>query len=80
MSGQINLQSGQLFPCGNRGNFQRDNFCISNNSSRENTFFELTTFKITFRDRIVVRERRFRALVLQKGIRLFDHSKNNLTC
>jgi hypothetical protein len=41
-----------------------------------------TTFKMTFRDFLVVRERRFRALVLQnhpKGIRLFEHSENNLT-
>jgi hypothetical protein len=37
---------------------------------------------MTFRDFIVVRERRFRALVLQnhpKGIRLFEHSENNMT-
>jgi hypothetical protein len=75
-----------------------------------NRFFKLTTFKMTFRDRTVVREidvcavyavashfeslvRKidvlsecflddFEALVLQnhtKSIRLFEHSKNNLT-
>jgi hypothetical protein len=46
--------------------------------------FELTTFKMTFRDCMEVREIDFRALVrmLQnhpKSIRLFEHSENNLT-
>jgi hypothetical protein len=48
----------------------------------ELVIFELTTFKMTFRDRVVVRERRFRALVLQnhpKSTRFFEHSENNLT-
>jgi hypothetical protein len=37
--------------------------------------FELTTFKMTFRDRIVVREIGIRALVRM----LFEHKENNLT-
>jgi hypothetical protein len=42
-------------------------------------FFELTTSKMTFRHRIVMRERQ---VVLQnhpKSIRLFEQSENNLT-
>jgi hypothetical protein len=41
----------------------------------EKNIWNSLTFKITFRDHIVVRERRFRALVLQnhpKSISLFD--------
>jgi hypothetical protein len=50
--------------------------------AKQRIFFELTIFKMTFRDRIVVREHRFRALVLQnhpKNIRLFEQYENNLT-
>jgi hypothetical protein len=45
--------------------------------AKQRIFFELTIFKITFRDRIVVRERRFQNH--PKNIRLFEQYEINLT-